>query len=188
MTVFSSGYDSSNLFAKIVRGEIPCDLVYQNDYCLVFKDIRPRAQTHLLLIPRGPFTDILSFSRNASDEEIMGLFGAVSRFATGDRFSIFTNARDGPLEKQEVMHFHLHLVSDPIVHEDVDCDRCRGNTEWILSDMTDFADFTDKKVVPFVRSIADFIGPKSNISGFNARLVKVRGKIAWRIDVAGVLD
>ena len=58
-------YDKENIFAKILNGEIPCDKVFENDHVLSFKDINPKAKTHLLIIPKVPFIDISDFLQNA---------------------------------------------------------------------------------------------------------------------------
>ena len=71
-------YDKDNIFAKIIRGEIPCDKIYEDDYALSFEDIRPQAPSHALIIPKGEYIDINDFSANASDEEIVGFNRAVS--------------------------------------------------------------------------------------------------------------
>ena len=67
-------YDKDNIFAKIIRGEIPCDKIYEDDFVLSFKDIRPQAPSHALIIPKGNYLDINDFSLNASDNEIIGFY------------------------------------------------------------------------------------------------------------------
>ena len=74
-------YDKKNIFAKILRGEIPCDKIYEDEYVLSFKDIRPQAPSHALVIPKGEYIDINDFSANASDEEIVGFNRAISNVA-----------------------------------------------------------------------------------------------------------
>ena len=59
-------YDNNNIFAKILRGEIPCDKVFENEHALAFKDISPLAKVHVLVIPKGAYTDVDDFSKNAS--------------------------------------------------------------------------------------------------------------------------
>ena len=108
-------YDSDNIFARIVRGEIPCDKVYENEHALAFKDINPQAPTHVLVIPKGKYISFEDFSRNASAEEIEGFVraaGEVARRAEGavERgFRILAN--HGPEAHQEVHHFHLHIFA-----------------------------------------------------------------------------
>ena len=71
-------YDKNNIFAKILRGEIPCDKVYENDYVLAFKDINPQKKIHVLVIPKGEYVDLDDFNNNASDKEIVELNKAVT--------------------------------------------------------------------------------------------------------------
>ncbi len=105
-------YDRENIFAKILRGEIPCDKVYEDDHALAFKDINPQRPVHVLVIPKGEYLSLDDFSENASDGEIAGLmraFGRVARElgvdATGYRI-LANHGRDG---NQEVPHFHVHI-------------------------------------------------------------------------------
>ena len=70
-------YDDDNIFAKILRGEIPCDKVYEDDHALAFNDINPQRPVHVLVIPKGRYVDVDDFAANASDAEIAGLWRAV---------------------------------------------------------------------------------------------------------------
>ncbi len=108
-------YDKENIFAKILNGQIPCDKVFENDYALSFKDINPKAKTHLLIITKEPFIDISDFLQNAdklyqskfweSVDEIINNLGLRDK-----GFQIKTHkGKDGG---QEVFHFHLHLLAD----------------------------------------------------------------------------
>ncbi|WP_419798456.1 MAG: histidine triad nucleotide-binding protein [Terasakiella sp.] len=105
-------YDSNNIFAKILRGEIPCEKVYENDYALAFKDIAPQAPVHTLVIPKGAYVSFDDFSANASDAEIAGYIraiGVVAREAgvTESGYRILSNiGEDGG---QEVPHLHVHI-------------------------------------------------------------------------------
>ena len=110
-------YDKENIFAKILRGEIPCDKIYEDEYVLSFKDIRPQAPSHALVIPKGEYIDINDFSANASDEEIVGFNRAISNVADmlgisekagGGGYRLIANA--GKDAHQEVPHFHVHVV------------------------------------------------------------------------------
>ncbi len=108
-----SAYDENNIFAKILRGEIPCDKVYEDDYVLAFNDIAPQASVHILVIPKGAYVSIDDFGANASAEEVKGFFAAAATIAkdagiaeNGFR-SIANTGSDGG---QEVPHFHLHLL------------------------------------------------------------------------------
>ena len=66
-----SNYDNQNIFAKILRGDIPCEKIYEDEYVLSFKDVNPQAPSHILIIPKGAYTDINDFIENASNEEIV---------------------------------------------------------------------------------------------------------------------
>ncbi|HFD15440.1 MAG TPA: histidine triad nucleotide-binding protein [Rhodospirillales bacterium] len=105
-------YDDDNVFARILRGEIPCKKVYEDDYALAFHDINPLAPVHVLVIPKGRYVSMVDFHRNASDAEIAGLFRAVGRVAeklglneSGYRI-LANNGRDA---NQEVPHLHIHI-------------------------------------------------------------------------------
>ncbi|OFW88121.1 MAG: histidine triad nucleotide-binding protein [Alphaproteobacteria bacterium RIFCSPHIGHO2_12_FULL_45_9] len=106
-------YDPKNIFARILRGEIPCDKVYEDDFVLAFRDIAPKAPVHILVIPKGAYSDLIDFSTHASGAEIEGFFRAVSKIAAeqgivGDGFRSIANTGDHG--GQEVPHFHLHLL------------------------------------------------------------------------------
>ena len=66
-------YDKNNIFAKILRGEIPCDKIYEDKFALAFKDINPQAKIHVLVIPKGAYVDMNDFAANAKSDEIEGL-------------------------------------------------------------------------------------------------------------------
>lgn len=106
-------YDPKNIFARILRGEIPCDKVYEDDFVLAFRDIAPKAPVHILVIPKAAYVDLIDFSTHASGAEIEGFFRAVSKIAaeqgiTGNGFRSIANTGDHG--GQEVPHFHLHLL------------------------------------------------------------------------------
>ncbi len=107
-------YDQNNIFAKILRGEIPCDKVYEDDFALAFNDINPQTPTHVLVVPKGAYASFDDFSRDASAEEIAGLFRAAGKIARDlgvveAGYRILANTgRDG---HQEVAHFHLHIFA-----------------------------------------------------------------------------
>ncbi|MDB6181876.1 histidine triad nucleotide-binding protein [Paracoccus fistulariae] len=109
-------YDDSNIFAKILRGEIPNDTVAENDHALAFRDISPKAPTHVLVIPKGKYVSFDDFSANASDAEIAGFMRLCAQVAAsegvsldgGNGFRAITNA--GSDGVQEVPHFHLHIL------------------------------------------------------------------------------
>jgi len=105
-------YDDSNIFARILRGEVPCKRVYEDDHALAFHDINPLAPVHVLVIPKGPYVSMADFGAKASDQEIAGFFRAVSRAAEqlgvgASGYRILANA--GADANQEVPHFHVHI-------------------------------------------------------------------------------
>ena len=105
-------YDNDNIFAKILRGEIPCTKVYEDEHALAFNDINPQAPVHVLVIPKGAYVSMEDFSAQASAEEIAGFVRAVGTVArdlglVDPGYRILANhGRDG---HQEVPHFHVHL-------------------------------------------------------------------------------
>jgi len=106
-------YDPNNVFAKILRGEIPATRLYEDEYALAFPDIRPSAPTHVLVIPKGAYVSIADFGANASAAEITGFVRAVSHVAgligvIDPGFRLIANS--GPDSHQEVPHFHVHLL------------------------------------------------------------------------------
>jgi len=110
-------YDTNNIFAKILRGEIPCDKVFENDHALAFNDISPQAKVHVLIIPKGAYTDVDDFSKNASKDEIASLMQAVVEVCKitkvslnegGNGFRLIANT--GADGSQEVPHFHYHVM------------------------------------------------------------------------------
>jgi diadenosine tetraphosphate (Ap4A) HIT family hydrolase len=106
-------YDTSNIFARILRGEIPAKVVLESPHGLAFHDIQPKAAVHVLVIPRGPYSDLLSFSRLASVEEQIGFWQLVTAVAeqlnlAQDGFRLISNC--GLNGGQEVPHFHVHLL------------------------------------------------------------------------------
>ena len=108
-------YDENNIFAKILRGEIPCKKIYEDDFVLSFHDINPQKKIHALVIPKGKYVDLDDFSQNASQDEIVGLFKRINIVAkklgistdAGNGYRALTNiSQDGG---QEVPHLHFHL-------------------------------------------------------------------------------
>ena len=105
-------YDTDNIFAKILRGEIPCDKVYEDDHALAFRDINPQTPVHVLVVPKGEYVSMDDFSANASDSEIAGFFRAVGSVARDmgvveDGYRFLANT--GSNGHQEVFHFHVHV-------------------------------------------------------------------------------
>ena len=107
-------YDNDNIFARILRGEIPCTPLYEDDYAIAFEDINPQAPSHVLVIPKGPYVDMSDFTANGSDGELLGFIRAVGHVArdvmglgeSGCRLLV----NNGPDSNQEVPHLHVHIV------------------------------------------------------------------------------
>jgi histidine triad (HIT) family protein len=105
-------YDDQNIFARILRGEIPSKTVFEDDWALAFHDIAPQAPVHVLVIPKGRHVSLADFTANASDAEIAGFFRAVGTVARhleleAPGYRILANM--GEHGGQEVPHFHVHL-------------------------------------------------------------------------------
>ncbi|MEM1400993.1 MAG: histidine triad nucleotide-binding protein [Pseudomonadota bacterium] len=105
-------YDPNNIFAKILRGEIPCDKVHEDEHTFAFKDIDPQAPTHILVCPKGPYVSMDDFSAHASEAEITALIRAVGKI--GREFGLAEPgyrilANIGSDGGQEVPHLHIHL-------------------------------------------------------------------------------
>lgn len=110
---YDMNYNPENIFARILRGEIPCDKVYEDDHTLAFNDINPQAPVHVLVIPKGAYVNMDDFHEKASDAEIAALMRAVGRVAklkglTGTGYRVLSNT--GEDAHQEVPHLHLHVV------------------------------------------------------------------------------
>lgn len=107
-------YDDSNIFARILRGEIPCSKVYEDEHALAFNDINPQAPTHILVIPKGPYVSWDDFSERGSAEEIAGFVRAVGKVAR-DRGLVAPGyrllANTGTDSHQEVPHLHVHIFA-----------------------------------------------------------------------------
>ncbi len=110
-------YDDQNIFARILRGEIPNDTVLETAHTLAFRDIRPQAPVHILVIPKGKYVTFDDFAENASEAELVDFMRVVARLTGqagistgqgGNGFRAITNA--GPDGVQEVPHFHLHIL------------------------------------------------------------------------------
>jgi len=105
-------YDDNNIFAMILREEIPCKKVYEDEFSLAFHDINPQAPVHVLVIPKGRYISMADFTANASDAEIVGFMRAVGKVATDlgledPGFRLLAN--HGPHSHQEVPHLHVHI-------------------------------------------------------------------------------
>ena len=109
-------YDTNNIFAKILRGEIPCKKIYENEYVFAFHDINPQKKVHALVIPKGEYINLDDFSSKASDQEITGLIKGISIVAKkigvsdevkgGGYRTLVNNGENGG---QEVPHLHFHI-------------------------------------------------------------------------------
>jgi histidine triad (HIT) family protein len=108
-------YDNNNIFAKILREEIPCKKIYEDDFVLSFYDINPQKKIHALVIPKGKYVDLDDFSDKASSEEIVGLIKGINIVAkklgisasNGKGYRALANISD--YGGQEVPHLHFHL-------------------------------------------------------------------------------
>ena len=105
-------YDPNNIFAKILRGEIPCKKVHEDDHTLAFHDINPQAPVHVLVIPKGAYVSMKDFSTRATEGEIAGFIRAVGKVAGElglDESGYRILANHGPDSHQEVPHLHIHI-------------------------------------------------------------------------------
>jgi diadenosine tetraphosphate (Ap4A) HIT family hydrolase len=107
-------YDDTNIFARILRGELPAAKVYEDEHALAFNDISPQAPTHVLVIPKGSYVSWDDFSERASDAEIGGFVRAVGRIArehglVADGYRLLANV--GRNSGQEVPHLHVHILA-----------------------------------------------------------------------------
>ncbi|MCB1885947.1 MAG: histidine triad nucleotide-binding protein [Geminicoccaceae bacterium] len=105
-------YDESNIFARILRGEIPADRVYEDEHALAFHDIGPQAPVHVLVIPKGAYVSMADFGANAPPELVTGFFRAVARVAHDlglEEGGYRVLANHGADAGQEVPHFHVHV-------------------------------------------------------------------------------
>lgn len=107
-------YDDSNIFARILCGEIPSRRVFENEWAVAFHDTNPQAPLHVLVIPRGRYVSLADFSAQASDAEIAGFWRAVGRVAHdlgGEENGYRVLANMGEHAGQEVAHFHVHIFA-----------------------------------------------------------------------------
>ena len=109
-------YDNNNIFAKILRGEIPCKKIYEDEFVLAFHDINPQRKVHALVIPKGDYVNLDHFSSKASEKEIVGLIKGISKVAKkigvsdevkGGGYRSLVNV--GENGGQEVPHLHFHI-------------------------------------------------------------------------------
>jgi histidine triad (HIT) family protein len=108
-----AAYDDQNIFAKILRGEIPNSTVIENEHALAFRDIAPAAPTHVLVIPKGKYVTFRDFARDGSEKEHSAFISAVADVVDAeglseDGYRLIVN--NGPNGRQEVPHIHMHVV------------------------------------------------------------------------------
>lgn len=105
-------YDCDNVFAKILKGDIPCKKIFESEHALAFEDIAPGAPVHILVIPKGPYQHYADFITNASEPEILDFFRTVQIVAhgqgVGEGFRLIT--QNGETVGQTVHHFHMHIL------------------------------------------------------------------------------
>lgn len=107
-------YDSNNIFAKILRGEIPCQKIHENDYGFAFYDINPKAPIHALVIPKNAYENFEDFYYKANPEEVLGFLACITKVTellkiNVSGYRLTSNCGEGG--GQEVPHFHVHLLS-----------------------------------------------------------------------------
>lgn len=108
-------YDTSNIFAKMIRGEMDFDLVYEDDYVLSIKDAFPKAPIHVLVLPKSPYISSKDFHESASDEEILGYYRGIRKtvdalgLLDSDGYRLISNS--GPSSGQVVFHYHTHILA-----------------------------------------------------------------------------
>jgi len=106
-------YNENNVFAKIIKKEIPAKIIYENNSALSFKDINPLAKIHVLVIPKGKYIDLQDFSLNSSQEEKQDFFACIEEtikaLNINEGYRTITNS--GINANQEVPHFHMHILA-----------------------------------------------------------------------------
>ena len=106
-------YDRTNVFARILRGELPCRKVYEDEFVLAFHDLHPKAAVHVLAIPKGEYVSLVDFTASAPAETIAGFWRAVGHIARelGIEGGFRIGSNIGPAGGQVVFHFHVHILS-----------------------------------------------------------------------------
>ncbi len=107
-------YDNSNIFARILRGEIPCKKIYEDAYAMAFEDIQPEAPVHVLVVPKADYTSFDDFAFHAPAEMVTGFFKSVQK--TADILGLAENgyriiSNHGVAASQSVPHFHVHILA-----------------------------------------------------------------------------
>ena len=119
-------YDNNNIFARILRGDLPCQKISENEYYLAFHDLYPQAPLHALIIPKGAYSDAFDFHSQATPTEIMefykGINNVIEKLKISDGYRLVSNS--GYQGGQEVPHYHVHLLAGkklgPYVQQDKD--------------------------------------------------------------------
>ncbi len=109
----SRKYDKNNIFAKIIRGELGSDKVFENEFVLIIKDLFPKAPHHLLALPKGEYMNLTNFTENASNIELVEYFKAINTVVKNlglDKTGYRTISNSGNDSCQEVEHFHTHIL------------------------------------------------------------------------------
>jgi len=117
-------YDTNNVFARILRGEIPCKKVYEDDFSFAFQDIAPSAPVHVLVLPKGEYTSFDDFVQLANADVVAGFFRAVQKVASElgvqeNGYRIISN--HGAEASQSVAHFHVHILGGKMLGELLAC-------------------------------------------------------------------
>lgn len=112
-------YDKNNIFARIIRGEVPCHKVYEDDKLLAFKDINPKAKVHVIVVPKGEYKDFVEFSSSASSANFQYFFQKVNDIAKDlgikeSGYRVLTNI--GPDATQTIFHFHIHILGGELLN------------------------------------------------------------------------
>ena len=113
-----SDYDDSNIFARILRGEIPCEKIYESEHSLAFYDIQPQAKTHALVIPKGKYVSFADFSQRAAAEEIAAYIrdiGETARLLGLEEGGYRLLSNHGENARQEVPHLHIHICGGELL-------------------------------------------------------------------------
>jgi histidine triad (HIT) family protein len=107
-------YDKNNIIAKLIHGELPIKKVYENEHAMSLHSTGRAAEVHVLIIPKGEYTDIYDFAKNASPEEQLAFWDAFAKTAeimnTTCNFNANANTGDGPFHSGSIKHFHMHLL------------------------------------------------------------------------------
>lgn len=106
-------YNNQNIFAKIIRKEVPADVIFENENIIAFKDINPKVKTHILVIPKGNYINFSHFVKNATPLEATSFFQTINKITQQLQLSHFKlQTNNGENSGQEVLHFHVHILSN----------------------------------------------------------------------------